>query len=174
MLQRRARAVRGEVDRALATAVELMGAEPADIDAHAIVMVGLFASNGWVDELAGQDELFVAVEQLPDEDHYGRLLLVHEAAHVVHSRVRGGSPWPEHNVAVGLLTEGLATHVSAQAMPGLSDAEYLWMSRGHDNGLRRAASTGLTSRRESATGHGGGHRDRQRPRGQPAPGRGAR
>jgi hypothetical protein len=54
----------------------------------------------------------------------------------VHSRVRGGSPWPEHNVAVGLLTEGLATHVSAQAMPGLSDAEYLWMGRGHDGWLQ--------------------------------------
>lgn len=94
-------------------------------------MVGLFDSNGWVDELAGRSELFIAVEQVPDDEPCCRLLITHEAAHVVHLRHRAGSDWPQDGIAAGLLDEGLATEVCAQVVPGLPDAAYLWFADDH-------------------------------------------
>lgn len=134
-LQRRARAASDGAADALTAAVRLMGATQDAVDVQAVVMVGLFRANGWVDQLAGRDELFIAVEQLPDVDRHGRLLLVHEAAHVVHSRVRQGSAWSDYGVSEALLAEGLATQVSAEAVPDLSDAEYLWFDDDHQGWL---------------------------------------
>ncbi|MFG2168120.1 hypothetical protein [Micromonospora chersina] len=93
-----------------------------------VVLVGLHRANGWADELDGRFALFLAVEQLgpPGDD---RLLVLHEAAHVVHDRRAGIRTWPDHGVANGLFTEGLATQVSAELQPGQPDEGYLWFGR---------------------------------------------
>lgn len=93
-----------------------------------VVLVGLHRANGWADRLDGRFALFLAVEQLgpPGDD---RLLVLHEAAHVLHDRLAAIRDWPPHGVANALFTEGLATQVSAETAPGRTDEEYLWFGR---------------------------------------------
>lgn len=134
-LHRRARTVRALSPEAMATAARLLGRDPAGIDAQIIVLVGLFRANGWVAPLAGRDELFVAVESFPDSESYGRLLLVHEAAHVVHLRSGDAATWPEHGVAAALLREGLSTYVSTVVVGADDDAGCLWFGPGHGEWL---------------------------------------
>jgi hypothetical protein len=113
---------------AVTTATRLLG--HPEIDAEIVLMVGLYRSNGWV----SGGTLYVGVEQYPEDPRYGRLLLVHEAAHLVHE-VAHLVHAPEQDVAGSLLGEGLATLVSALASPGLTDAECLWFAPGHDDWL---------------------------------------
>ncbi|WP_229398381.1 DUF2268 domain-containing protein [Micromonospora okii] len=102
---------------------------PGDDDPiECVTLVGLHRANGWADRLDGRYALFLAVEQLADPAE-ARLLVRHEAAHVVHDRLAAIRDWPEHGVAGMLLAEGLATEVGAEVDPGLPDEAYLWFQR---------------------------------------------
>ncbi|MFG2009375.1 hypothetical protein ACGFNF_09915 [Micromonospora sp. NPDC048868] len=74
--------------------------------------------------------MFLAVERLGEPEH-DELLVRHEVAHVVHDRLARIRDWPEHGVAPALLTEGLATQVTAELDPRRPDDEYLWMGATH-------------------------------------------
>lgn len=127
-LAARAKAVRALLPSGVAAVCDALAwSDPAD-PIECVVLVGLDRTNGWADELDGRFALFLAVEQLgpPGDD---RLLVLHEAAHVVHDRRAGIRTWPDHGVANGLLTEGLATQVSAELDPGRPDEIYLWFGR---------------------------------------------
>ncbi|MFG3707562.1 hypothetical protein ACGF7U_22940 [Micromonospora sp. NPDC047670] len=130
-LAARSTAVRALLPESVASVADAMGwvgdGDPLDC----VVLVGLHRANGWADRLDGRFGLFLAVEELgpPGND---RLLVLHEAAHVVHDRLAATRDWPSHGVANSLLSEGLATQVSAETAPGLPDEEYLWFGRpGH-------------------------------------------
>ncbi|MGC3860924.1 hypothetical protein ACPSM1_12125 [Micromonospora chersina] len=127
-LAARAAAVRAILPSGVAAVCDAMAwSNPAD-PVECVVLVGLHRANGWADDLSGRFALFLAVEQLgaPGDD---RLLVLHEAAHVVHDRRAGIRTWPDHGVANGLFTEGLATQVSAELDPGRTDEDYLWFGR---------------------------------------------
>ncbi|MGW4295348.1 hypothetical protein ACWEH1_20155 [Micromonospora chersina] len=124
-LTARAQAVRGLLPSAVTAVCGALDWSDAGDPVECVVLVGLHRANGWADELDGRFALFLAVERLgtPGDD---RLLVVHEAAHVVHDRRAGIRDWPDHGVANGLLTEGLATQVSVEVDPGRPDEDYLW------------------------------------------------
>jgi hypothetical protein len=124
----RAEAVRALLPSGVAAVCEAMAWSDIADPIECVVLVGLDRANGWADELDGRFALFLAVEQLgpPGDD---RLLVLHEAAHVVHDRRAGIHAWPDHGVANGLFTEGLATQVSAEVDPGRPDEDYLWFGR---------------------------------------------
>jgi hypothetical protein len=127
-LAARADAVRVLLPDSVAAVCDALGwSDPGD-PVECVVLVGLHRANGWADTLDGRYALFLAVEEIgpPGDD---RLLVLHEAAHVVHDRLAGIRDWPEHGVANALLTEGLATQVSAELDPGRPDEEYLWFGR---------------------------------------------
>ena len=127
-LTARSVAVRASLPDAVTTVSRAMGwagdADPVDC----VVLVGLHRANGWADTLDDRLALFLAVEEFGGADD-DRLLVLHEAAHVVHDRLAGIRDWPGHGVANALLTEGLATLVSAETTPGLADEAYLWCGR---------------------------------------------
>lgn len=127
-LAARADAVRVLLPDGVTAVCDALGwSDPGD-PVECVVLVGLHRANGWADTLDGRYALFLAVEEIgpPGDD---RLLVLHEAAHVVHDRLAGIRDWPEHGVANALLTEGLATQVSAEADPGRPDEDYLWFGR---------------------------------------------
>ncbi|MGR6318566.1 hypothetical protein Q2K19_33210 [Micromonospora soli] len=127
-LAARADAVRALLpDGVTAVCATLGWSDPGD-PVECVVLVGLQRANGWADPLDGRYALFLAVEELgpPGDD---RLLVLHEGAHVVHDRLAGIRDWPDHGVANALLTEGLATQVSAELDPGRPDEDYLWFGR---------------------------------------------
>ncbi|GAA2593317.1 hypothetical protein GCM10010435_85360 [Winogradskya consettensis] len=130
-LTARADVIRRTASTALSSAAGLMGV--MNVDVQVVVLVGLFTANGWVAPLNGRAELFVAVERYPNDERYGRLLLIHEASHVVHDRAGDHASWPEHGIAAALMSEGLATLVSSLAEPGLSDAQCLWFAEGFED-----------------------------------------
>lgn len=100
--------------------------EPLDC----VLLVGLEQANGWADEFRGRFALFLAVERLGEPEH-DELLVRHEVAHVVHDRLARIRDWPERGVAHALLTEGLATQVTAELDPRRPDDEHLWMGATH-------------------------------------------
>ncbi|MGW5667724.1 hypothetical protein [Micromonospora sp. NPDC003776] len=127
-LAARAEAVRALLPDGVAAVCDALGWSDPDDPVECVVLVGLHRANGWADALDGRYALFLAVEELgpPGDD---RLLVLHEAAHVVHDRLAGIRDWPDHGVANGLLTEGLATQVSAELDAGRPDEDYLWFGR---------------------------------------------
>ncbi|MFC0033737.1 hypothetical protein ACFFMM_29870 [Micromonospora chaiyaphumensis] len=130
-----AEAVRALLPSGVAAVCDALDWSDAGDPVECVVLVGLHRANGWADELDGRFALFLAVEQLGPPGDDG-LLVLHEAAHVVHDRRAGIRDWPEHGVANGLLTEGLATQVSAEVDPGRPDEDYLWFGHpGHRSWL---------------------------------------
>ncbi|WP_089155740.1 hypothetical protein [Micromonospora sp. NBS 11-29] len=130
-LTARAETVRGLLPDGVAAAARALGWSGDGGPVECVVLVGLHRANGWADDLGGRYALFLAVERLdPPEDV--RLLVRHEAAHVVHDRRAGIRDWPEHGVAKNLFVEGLATQVTAELDSGRPDEAYLWFGRlGH-------------------------------------------
>ncbi|MET7968073.1 hypothetical protein [Micromonospora sp. NPDC005305] len=124
----RTEAVRALLPSGVAAVCDALAWSDTADPVECVVLVGLHRANGWADELDGRFALFLAVEQLgpPGDD---RLLVLHEAAHVVHDRRAGIHAWPDHGVANALFTEGLATQVSAEVDPGRPDEDYLWFGR---------------------------------------------
>ncbi|MFR9775237.1 hypothetical protein ACL02O_04160 [Micromonospora sp. MS34] len=124
-LAARAAAVRVLLPAGVGAVCAALGwSDPGD-PVECVLLVGLHRANGWADTLDGRLALFLAVEQVgPPGDDW--LLVLHEAAHVVHDRRAGIHEWPDHGVANALLTEGLATQVSAELDPGRRAEEYLW------------------------------------------------
>lgn len=134
-LAARADAVRALLPDGVAAVCGALGWSDSNDPVECVVLVGIHRANGWADPLAGRYALFLAVEELgpPGDD---QLLVLHEAAHVVHDRLAGIRHWPDHGVANALLTEGLATQVSAELEPGRPDEDYLWFGRpGHRSWL---------------------------------------
>ncbi|MEU8265454.1 hypothetical protein AB0C02_33265 [Micromonospora sp. NPDC048999] len=127
-LAARAKAVGALLPACVPTVCEALGWSDAGDPVECVVLVGLHRANGWAGTLDGRYALFLAVEELgpPGDD---RLLVLHEAAHVVHDRLAAIRDWPEHGVLNTLLVEGLATQVSAELDPGRSVEEYLWFGR---------------------------------------------
>lgn len=127
-LAARAAAVRELLPPGIRAVAEAMGWAADGDPLDCVLLVGLHRANGWADRLDGRFALFLAVEQLgaPGDD---RLLVLHEAAHVLHDRLAAIRDWPPQGVANALFTEGLATQVSAEAAPGRRDEEYLWFGR---------------------------------------------
>ncbi|MBQ0977112.1 hypothetical protein [Micromonospora sp. M61] len=130
-LTARSAALRADLPTAVPAVSHALGWSGDADPVECVVMVGLHRANGWAESLDGRFALFLAVEELDGTDD-GRMLVRHEVAHVVHDRLAAIRDWPEHGVANTLLTEGLATEVSAELTPGRGDEAYLWFGRpGH-------------------------------------------
>ncbi|SCF13673.1 hypothetical protein GA0070558_1327 [Micromonospora haikouensis] len=127
-LSRRAARLRIELPDAVRSVAGALGWADDRDPIECVTLVGLRRANGWADRLDGRYALFLAVEQLGDLAEE-RLLVHHETAHVVHDRLATIRDWPEHGVAASLLAEGLATEVTTETVPGLSDEAYLWFHR---------------------------------------------
>ncbi|WP_433349416.1 hypothetical protein [Micromonospora sp. CA-111912] len=127
-LSRRAGLLTAELPDAVRAVAAVLDWPGDDDPFDCVTLVGLHRANGWAGRLDGRYALFLAVEQLADPAE-ARLLVRHEAAHVVHDRLATIRDWPEHGVAALLLAEGLATEVSAETDPGLPDEAYLWFRR---------------------------------------------
>lgn len=100
-----------------------------DDELDVVLLVGHRSSNGWVTDLHGRQQLFLALEFLGDPP-YDAVLVSHEALHLAHAR-RGADGWPE-DVAGGLFQEGFAVAMSRRLHSGLSDSAYLWFDGDHD------------------------------------------
>ncbi|MGS2618539.1 hypothetical protein ACVCAH_29020 [Micromonospora sp. LZ34] len=127
-LAARAAAVRELLPPGIRAVAEAMGWAADGDPLDCVLLVGLHRANGWADRLDGRFALFLAVEQLGAAGD-DRLLVLHEAAHVLHDRLAAIRDWPPQGVANALFTEGLATQVSAEVAPGRGDEEYLWFGR---------------------------------------------
>lgn len=97
-------------------------------DLDVVLMVGGHTSNGWVTELDGREVMFLALEFMGAPPYDG-VLVSHEALHVAHDRL-GAGDWPEDCTA-SLFQEGIATAVSRELHPGLSDSAYFWQDGDH-------------------------------------------
>jgi len=97
---------------------------------HAVLMVGVGTSNGWVADVDARRTLFLALELLPDPP-FDRVLVTHEAVHTV----QAGVDWPA-TVAADLWREGSATAFSRHLCPDLGDSAYLWFDDEHADWVR--------------------------------------
>ncbi|QLD28715.1 hypothetical protein HXZ27_20820 [Micromonospora carbonacea subsp. aurantiaca] len=127
-LSSRAVRLRAELPDAVCAVAGALGWADDRDPLECVTLVGLHRANGWADRLDGRYALFLAVEQL-DNPAEERLLVHHEAAHVVHDRLATIRDWPDHGVAASLLAEGLATEVTTETVAGLPDEAYLWFHR---------------------------------------------
>lgn len=108
----------GDVERLLPD-LGLPAGEPLPV----VVLAGTTRADGWVETYQGRPTLFVELTKLPTTPAYARVLVAHEAMHVVHARERG--PWTE-TVGHEVFAEGLATWLSRLIVPRLSELAYLW------------------------------------------------
>jgi hypothetical protein len=113
-----------QVTAAMAPLVE------ADVELPVVVFVGMGTSNGWVTTLAGRRTVFLAAEFIPDPA-LGAVLAAHELTHAVQHLLNPAWDRSGYPIAAHAFAEGLATHVSAVAVPGRRDDEYLWFDGTH-------------------------------------------
>jgi hypothetical protein len=102
----------------------------ADLEVPVVVFVGMGTSNGWVTDLGGRRTVFLAAELIPDPA-LGAVLAAHELTHVVQHLLNPAWDGAGYPIAAHAYAEGLATHVSAVAVPGRRDDEYLWFDGVH-------------------------------------------
>lgn len=100
---------------------------------HAVLLVGVGSSNGWVATLDGFRTLFLALELLP-EPPFDAVLVAHEALHAVQE----GEVWDE-TVGANLWREGAAAALSRRVRPGISDSGYLWFDESHSDWVEACA-----------------------------------
>lgn len=106
----------------------------ADLEIPVVVFVGMGTSNGWVTALAGQQTVFLAAELVPNRTQ-GAVLAAHEATHAVQHLLDPSWDSDDYPVGAHTFAEGLATQVSAVAVPGRCDDEYLWFDSAHQQWL---------------------------------------
>jgi len=106
----------------------------ADVTVPVVVFVGMNTSNGWVTSFVGHRTMFIAAECVPDRTR-GAVLAAHEATHAVQDLL--DPAWASDDLTLGAHTfaEGLATDVSAVAVPVHRDDEYLWFDATHQQWL---------------------------------------
>lgn len=93
-----------------------------------VLMVGPYSINVLVGRLGDDVTLFHCLEWFQSEEG-SRVLVAHEDAHAWHEIALGQKP-PEDAAAWMAFSEGLATRVSRQVVPGRPDADYFWF--GHE------------------------------------------
>lgn len=105
-----------------------------DVEIPVAVFVGMSTSNGWVTSLGGQQTVFLAAELISDLA-LGAVLAAHELTHAL--QLLADPEWGAGDYPLSALTfaEGLATHLSAVAVPGHRDDEYLWFDATHETWL---------------------------------------
>ncbi|GEN84285.1 hypothetical protein SLU01_25970 [Sporosarcina luteola] len=92
------------------------------------LLVGTFGSNAFVTR-DNKREIYFAVEKLSAERDHLRVIAAHEIGHVTHFSVatRQGMDWSKVDWMHGLttlFTEGAATYLSKQTVPGLQEPVY--------------------------------------------------
>lgn len=92
------------------------------------LMVGTFGSNAFVTR-DNRREIYFAVEKLSAERDHLRVITAHEIGHVTHFSMatRDGMDWATVDWGHGLttlFTEGAATYLSKQTVPGLDEPVY--------------------------------------------------
>lgn len=115
--------------------------------------MGNHTSNGWVAELNGRQSLFLALEFLGDPP-FDSVLVSHEALHLAHMLRGTAAAWSE-DIGACLIQEGIATSVSRELHPGLSESGYFWNDDKHESWVRECFESErditLTVLREVAT-----------------------
>ncbi|MGQ0521142.1 MAG: hypothetical protein ACT4PX_08335 [Actinomycetota bacterium] len=105
----------------------VMGVAPTPDPLH-VLMVGSYSVNVLVGRLGDDVALFHCLEWFQSEEGT-RVLVAHEDAHAWHQIVLGTRP-PETDAAWMAFSEGLATVVSREVVPGRPDDDYYWF--GHE------------------------------------------
>lgn len=93
--------------------------EPGEIRINAIV--GAFEDNAYT---FGADKPTVVI-QLETTPEIAGIMMAHESTHAVHMLMSDQSGAWERTIAATIVQEGLAMHVSREAMPGNPDAFYI-------------------------------------------------
>ena len=106
---------------------DAMGVAPTPDPIH-VLMVGAYSANVLVGRLGDDVAVFHCLEWFQSEEG-SRVLVAHEDAHAWHQIVLGTRP-SEDDAAWMAFSEGLATQVSRQVVPGRPDADYFWF--GHE------------------------------------------
>lgn len=101
-----------------------------EVELDVVLLVGGHTSNGWVTTFRGRPMLFLALEFLADPP-YDEILVVHEALHLAHHRLRG-TDWLD-TIAGDVVAEGLAVALSRRLVAGHQDSAYLWFDASHDH-----------------------------------------
>lgn len=98
-----------------------------------VLVVGGFAANALVTQIDDDVAVLHCVEWFSGPEP-ASVLIAHEDTHAWHRLV---TPWPETDDLVWrAFTEGLAVHVSRQAVPDCSENEYFWYGvEGFENWL---------------------------------------
>ena len=106
---------------------EALGVAPDPEPLH-VLMVGTYSANVLVGRLGDDVAVFHCLEWFQSEEG-SRVLVAHEDAHAWHETVLGSRP-PQDDAAWMAFSEGLATRVSRQVVPGRPDDDYFWF--GHE------------------------------------------
>jgi hypothetical protein len=84
-----------------------------------VIMVGVFRADGWMADLVDTPTAFFAVEQYKDPP-WDDVTVVHETAHLVHAALQP-EPWPDEQLGLRLLLEGLAIAATHELLPDLPE-----------------------------------------------------
>jgi hypothetical protein len=106
---------------------EALGVAPDPEPLH-VLMVGTYSANVLVGRLGDDVAVFHCLEWFQSEEG-SRVLVAHEDAHAWHETVLGSRP-PQDDAAWMAFSEGLATRVSREVVPGRPDDDYFWF--GHE------------------------------------------
>lgn len=106
---------------------EALGLAPTPDPLH-VLMVGPYSINVLVGPMGDDVAVFHCLEWFQSEEG-SRVLVAHEDAHAWHRIVLGGAP-PGDDAAWTAFSEGLATLVSRQVVPGRDEDDYFWF--GHE------------------------------------------
>jgi|GEM_PF-6177056 len=108
-----------------------------------VLLAGTTRAHAWVEYFRDEPTMMLETTLIPKSE-LGEVAVAHEAVHVAHLRA-GGGDWPE-TLASEILSEGLATALSANLVPGHSPDVYLWIDHEHREWLeqcRAVLSEGL-------------------------------
>jgi hypothetical protein len=98
------------------------------LDLEFYLLVGGFGSNAYVNRRI-KGNVYFAVEKLSSDPNHLRVIVAHELGHIYHNILldRANIDWPSlvwDDGTTSLYREGVATYISQQAVPGLSEAIY--------------------------------------------------
>jgi len=116
------------LERSIANAVPLCAplfALPGS-DARFVLMVGVFASDCWVESFHDVWTSFFAVEQMTTYRPGLDIGVAHETCHVLHMQCIP-APVAVWSLAMGMFLEGLATYATSHLYPDAGDAAHLNM-----------------------------------------------
>lgn len=99
-----------------------------------VLLAGTTRANAWVERYRGEPTLMLETTLIPDSE-LADIVVAHEAVHVAHQRAGGGT-WPP-TLAGEILSEGLATALSAELCGGHDPDVYLWIDHAHRDWLER-------------------------------------